>query len=77
MSGAGDCLLADSGRVPRWLAQCGGEGGEEAGGSVGQAHGAGGGGSDLPPVGKAGSAAPEGQCGHIGQQSAIPACCQY
>ena len=53
------------------------KGGEEAGGSAGQANRAGGEGSNLPPMGKAGIAAPEGQCVNIGQQSAIPACCQH
>ena len=46
------------------------EGSEEAGKCPGKAHGAIGGGSNCPPLGKTWHPTPEGECCHSGQQGA-------
>ena len=46
------------------------EGSEEAGKCPGKAHGAAGGGSHRPPLGKTWHPTPEGECCHSGQQGA-------
>ena len=75
MPAAGDCFPPTYSGVLGQLAPVCGEGGEEAGERIGEAHWAAGGGSHRPPLGETWHPAPEGERCNLGQQGAqLPQC---